>query len=109
MTDTVRVILMDHEGSEYCLEVLREQTIMEAAVIAGVPGILAECGGSPQCGSCSVIVPEAWRDKLGEPEELEIGVLRFNNKDDGQRRLTCQLIPEPEWDGLILHLPESQY
>lgn len=109
MSDAVRVTLIDHDNNEYRLDVGLDQTIMEAAVIEGVPGILAECGGAPQCGSCSVSVPEEWRDVLGEPQDLEVGVLTFNNKADGHRRLTCQLIPEPEWDGLVLHLPESQY
>lgn len=109
MSNTVCVTLVSQDDSEYCLDVELDQTIMEAAVIRGVPGILAECGGAPQCSSCSVVVADEWRSVVGEPEELEIGVLRFNNKLDNQCRLTCQMIPEPSWDGLVLHVPESQY
>ena len=109
MSAKVCVTLIGHDGTEYPLDVEPDQTIMEAAVIQGVPGILAECGGAPQCSSCSVAVPEEWRSVVGEPEELEVGVLQFNNKLGGSCRLTCQMIPEADWDGLVLHVPESQY
>jgi|SRR5690625_5197851 len=109
MSGTVRVTLVGHDHSEYPLDVALDQTIMEAAVIRGVPGILAECGGAPQCSSCSVTVPAEWQAVVGVPDELEEGVLSFNNKTGRQCRLTCQMIPEPHWDGLILHVPESQF
>lgn len=109
MTESVRVTLIGHSGEEYPLQVEQDQTIMEAAVISGVPGILAECGGAPQCSSCSVVVPDEWKAVVGEPEELEAGVLRFNSKMGDNKRLTCQMIPEADWDGLVLHVPESQY
>jgi 2Fe-2S ferredoxin len=109
MAETIQVILIDHRGDAASLTVAVGQSIMEAAVITGVKGIPAECGGAPQCGTCSVFVPDIWTASTGTAEGLERDVLELNNKLDDRRRLSCQLIAEPAWDGLTLHIPESQY
>jgi 2Fe-2S ferredoxin len=108
MAETVQVTLIDHRGAATVLEVEVGQSVMEAAVVQGVKGIPAECGGAPQCGTCSVYVPEAWTG--AEPAgELEREVLELNNKLDSNRRLSCQLFAAPSWDGLTLRIPESQF
>lgn len=109
MTGHVQLTLVDHHGEEHLLEVDIGQSVMEAAVIKGIPGILADCGGSPQCGTCSVFVPEEWHAATGEPDDLEVSVLHFNNKQDANRRLSCQLIARADWDGLTLIIPARQY
>jgi 2Fe-2S ferredoxin len=109
MADTIQVTLIDHRGAATQLEVEVGQSIMEAAVIRGVKGVPAECGGAPTCGTCSVFVPEEWAARTGTSVELEREVLELHNKLDDRRRLSCQLIAEPAWDGLTLHIPESQY
>jgi 2Fe-2S ferredoxin len=109
MADTTEVTLMDHRGGATLLEVEVGQSIMEAAVIRGVKGMPAECGGAPQCGTWSVFVAEDWTAKTGTAGELEREVLELNNKLDGNRRLSCQLIAAPSWHGLTLHIPESQF
>ena len=109
MQNSVSVTLIDHQGTQHHLDVAVGQSIMEAAIITGIPGVLADCGGSPQCGSCSVFVQEDWQAHTGEADELELGVLEFNDKLDKNRRLSCQLIARPDWDGLTLLIPERQY
>jgi 2Fe-2S ferredoxin len=109
MTDTIQITLIDHRGGATLLEVEVGQSIMEAAVIRGVKGVPAECGGAPQCGTCSVFVAEDWAARTGVAGELECEILELNNKLDNNRRLSCQLFAEPSWDGLTLHIPENQF
>lgn len=109
MVETVQVTLVDHHGAATVLEVEVGQSIMEAAVIRGVKGVPAECGGAPSCGTCSVFVAEDWTARTGAAAELECEVLQLNNKLDSNRRLTCQMIAAPSWDGLTLHIPENQF
>lgn len=109
MQSSVNVILIDPQGTEHRLEVPIGQSIMESAVVTGVPGVSADCGGAPQCATCSVFVPEEWLETTGEADDLELGVLEFNGKLDSKLRLSCQLIARPEWEGLTLLIPERQY
>jgi 2Fe-2S ferredoxin len=109
MVETVQVTLVDHRGSTTVLEVEVGQSIMEAAVIRGVKGVPAECGGAPSCGTCSVYVAADWTPRTGAAADLECEVLQLNNKLDNYRRLSCQLFAEPSWDGLTLHIPENQF
>jgi ferredoxin, 2Fe-2S len=109
LAETIQVILIDHQGGTTPLTVEVGQSIMEAAVIQGIKGISAECGGAPQCGTCSVFVPDDWVQKTGTASALECDVLEFNNKLDNNRRLSCQMIADHAWDGLALHIPKSQY
>lgn len=109
MRSSVHVILVDPQGTRHELDVPIGQSIMESAVVTGIPGVNADCGGAPQCATCSVFVPEEWQEITGEAEDLELGVLEFNDKRDNNRRLSCQLIAQPHWDGLTLIIPERQY
>jgi len=109
MADTIQVTLIDHRGETTLLDVEVGQSIMEAAVIRGVKGMPAECGGAPSCGTCSVFVAEDWAAKTGVAAEPESETLQLNNKLDKHRRLSCQMFAEPSWEGLKLHIPETQF
>jgi len=109
MADTIQVTLIDHRGGSALLEVEVGQSIMEAAVISGVKGVPAECGGAPSCGTCSVFVAEDWTAQTGAAAEPECEILQLTNKLDTRRRLSCQMFAEPSWDGLTLHIPETQF
>ncbi|MGJ3562223.1 2Fe-2S iron-sulfur cluster-binding protein [Streptomyces sp. INA 01156] len=46
-------------------------SVMETAVRNGVPGIVAECGGSLSCATCHVYVDQDALDSLPPMEEME--------------------------------------
>jgi 2Fe-2S ferredoxin len=96
----------------------REQTVqgkpgdslMKAAVDAGVSGIAADCGGTLTCATCHVYVDAAWADKLPAPIADESDMLDFAAAPvQPESRLSCQIVLTPELDGLVVKLPATQY
>ena len=68
----VNVHLIDASGLSQTLQVPEGQSLMQAAVSAGVAGIVGECGGSAMCATCHVYVDEAFADQLPTPLDTEL-------------------------------------
>jgi 2Fe-2S ferredoxin len=83
-------------------------SLMEAARDAGVPGIIAECGGGALCSTCHVHVDKEWLDVVGAPDELEQITLDLAPDVTDDSRLSCQLKVRPEFEGLVVHVPKHQ-
>ncbi|MFG2562168.1 2Fe-2S iron-sulfur cluster-binding protein [Streptomyces sp. NPDC048496] len=67
-------------------------SVMESAVRNGVPGIVAECGGSLSCATCHVYVEEADLASLPPMGEMEDEMLWGTAEDRRPNsRLSCQL------------------
>jgi 2Fe-2S ferredoxin len=87
------------------------QSVMETARQAGIDGIVAICGGSMMCGTCHVVVDEAWFDRTGPAGDDEAAVLEaLDNRADVQptSRLSCQIKMSDALDGLVVRLPRYQ-
>ena len=83
-------------------------SVMEVAMRNGVPGIVAECGGSLSCATCHVFVAEADLAVLPPMEEMEDEMLWGTAVDrQPNSRLSCQVRVT---DGRDLHVttPETQ-
>lgn len=80
-------------------------TLMEAAVRAGVPGILAECGGACACATCHVMVDPDWVARVGPPNAMEEQLLELVDARVPASRLGCQVKLKQALDGLIVHVP----
>jgi 2Fe-2S ferredoxin len=82
---------------------------MRAALVHGLDGIVAECGGSAVCATCHVYVGEAWLAKL-EPASTDEDELLDGTASDRlpNSRLSCQIEMTSELDGLVLRLPARQ-
>lgn len=86
------------------------QSVMEAAVAAGIDAIAADCGGLLTCATCHVYVPPDWAAKLPPPGADELGMLAFTAAPRRENsRLSCQIVMSPALDGLTVELPERQY
>ena len=48
------------DGTEIAADVTEGTTLKDAALAAGVPGILGDCGGNLSCATCHVVVPDDW-------------------------------------------------
>jgi 2Fe-2S ferredoxin len=53
-------------------------------------------------------VDEAWREKVGEPSQMEEDMLDFASDVAPNSRLSCQISLTAELDGLVLRTPERQ-
>ena len=98
----------DAAGSTIDINANVGDSVMETAVRNGVPGIVAECGGSLSCATCHVFVDEQDLEQLPPMEDMEDEMLYGTTEDRRENsRLSCQL---PVGDGTDLHVttPETQ-
>ena len=103
---TVFFVLSD--GREQAVHGSLGASVMQTATGAGVPGIVAECGGSAMCATCHVYVDEAFKDIVGSPEPMEEDMLDFAFDVRPNSRLSCQIRVRDELDGLVVTVPERQ-
>ncbi len=103
-----QVTYTQHTGERRTVEANVGDSVMETAVRNGVPGIVAECGGSLSCATCHVFVDEADYAGLPPMEEMEDEML-YGAAVDRQAfsRLSCQITVD---EGAHLHVatPETQ-
>jgi 2Fe-2S ferredoxin len=103
------VTYISHAGTSTTLDVPLGTSVMQAAVLNGLDGIVAECGGSCMCATCHVFVQE---DQLSKLPEMELGEDAMLDGAATPRRpnsrLSCQLVMTPAMDGLVVHTPETQ-
>jgi len=103
-----KITFIEAGGAEHVIDIEPGRSVMQGAVANNVPGILAECGGAMQCGTCHVHVDPAWVDKLGEPSETEAFLLEDVYEPEPNTRLSCQIEVSDALDGLVVRLPERQ-
>ncbi|WP_028998279.1 2Fe-2S iron-sulfur cluster-binding protein [Azohydromonas australica] len=97
------------DGSRTELQADAGVSIMQAALMRGLPGINADCGGACQCATCHVYVDAAWTSKLPPMEDMEDALLdcTAEPRQPGSR-LSCCLTMSAELDGIVVHLPAAQ-
>ena len=100
---------IEHGGAEHEIEVEIGSTVMQGAVDNMLEGILAECGGACSCATCHCYVDEAWIERVGKADSVEQGMLECAIEPQENSRLSCQIEVTGELEGLIVHLPKSQY
>ncbi len=105
----VNVTFIEHDGSEHKVEAKSGESLMQAAVSNGVPGIDADCGGSCSCATCHVYVQENWLDKVGSINPTEEAMLSLSTDRQDNSRLSCQIKLSDELDGLTVNTPEFQF
>ena len=104
----IKIIAADQ--SEQTVQGKPGDSLMKAAVDAGITGIAADCGGTLTCATCHVYVDPAWGDKLPAPIADESDMLDFAAAPvQPESRLSCQIVLTPELDGLVVTLPATQY
>jgi 2Fe-2S ferredoxin len=81
---------------------------MENAIMNGVPGIIAECGGACTCATCHVHIDPAWTEVVGGPSMMEEDMLDFAYDVKPTSRLSCQIRVRDELEGLVVHVPNRQ-
>jgi len=103
-----KVTIIEFSGKEHHLEPEAGQSVMQAAIDALVPGIMADCGGSCSCATCHCYVDEAWVARLPAVETAERDMLECALDPRDNSRLSCQVRVTAQCDGLVVRLPQSQ-
>ncbi len=100
---------IEADGREFEAEVAVGSSVMQGALDNMIDGILAECGGACACATCHCYVDNAWVGVTGEASDVEKEMLDMVVEPKETSRLSCQITVTEEMDGMIVHLPASQY
>lgn len=104
-----KVICIHPDGTRTPIETAAGASLMQAAVGAGIGGVLAECGGACQCATCHVFVETPWSERLSPAGEMEQAMLENTFLPSRpSSRLSCEITLTAELDGMEFHLPERQ-
>ena len=96
------------DGRRFTADVAAGSNLMLAAAFEGVPGIYGDCGGCLSCATCHVVVDADWAAGVGPAASEEHGMLDSTAAPrQSHSRLSCQILANPELDGLILHVPAA--
>lgn len=96
------------DGSETIVNGFAGDSVMETAVRNGVPGIVAECGGSLSCATCHVFVSADSAELFPPVAGLEDDMLDGTAVDrEDNSRLSCQLKLTDD-RGVQVMTPETQ-
>ncbi len=105
---TATINYLDATGETRTVTGKPGDSVMETAVRNGVPGIVAECGGSLSCATCHVYVREDQLPELEEMSEMEDEMLYGTAEDRcDNSRLSCQIKLTPGME-LDITTPETQ-
>jgi len=96
------------DGNADAFDVLDNTSIMRAALLNNVNGIIGECGGQAMCATCHVYV-RGEVDGLPEISDDEDEMLDCTAEDRLENsRLGCQLLAGRDFDAIEVDVPRSQ-
>lgn len=103
-----QITYTDSSGGARTVTATIGDSVMESAVRNGVPGIVAECGGSLSCATCHVFVDDtelALLPAMGEMEDEMLWGAAVDRQDTS--RLSCQIKVTDDMD-LHVTTPSTQ-
>lgn len=103
-----KIIYVNADATEQVVEAEDNQSIMRAAILNGIDGIVGECGGQAMCATCHIYVEDV-DGQLPEISEDEEEMLECTA--DAQlpnSRLGCQIAAGQHFNEIRVRLPESQ-
>jgi 2Fe-2S ferredoxin len=103
-----KITFIEADGSEHVVDGKVGNSLMETAIHNGIRGLLAECGGACSCATCHVYIEAQWVSAVGEPGRVEQDMLELVVHRAACSRLACQVMVRPDYDGLVVRIPESQ-
>jgi 2Fe-2S ferredoxin len=104
-----KVTYIEANGQSHEVDLDAGVSLMQGAVDNMIEGIVAECGGSCSCATCHCYIDQQWLDKLEPATEMENDLLECVTEPKDNSRLSCQILISDDLNGLVVHLPESQF
>ena len=106
---TVTFVTSGLAAETFSLQCETGQSLMQAALDAGIAGIEADCGGILNCATCHVYVREPHVRRLAPAGGSEQDMLEFTTSPRrNASRLSCQIELTEELDDITVEIPESQ-
>lgn len=102
------VTFVEYDGTAHDVDLVDGESLMEIATGNGIPGIDGDCGGESACGTCHVIVDDAWIATTGTRSDSESQMIEMSPECEPNSRLSCQVKACAALDGLKVRLPEYQ-
>jgi 2Fe-2S ferredoxin len=103
----ITIHITDQVGQAHTLPALTGWRLMEIIRDSEL-NIRAECGGSGACATCHVHLAKDWANKVPAPSDDEESALdAAADYKPQQSRLSCQIILQPEHDGLEATLTQD--
>lgn len=103
-----KIVFIQPDGREQAVDAQPGQSVMQAALGAMVPGIVADCGGACSCATCHGYVDEEWVSRVPPPSADEADMIDAGCLDvQPNSRLTCQIRMTEALEGLVIRLPPS--
>ncbi|WP_065750058.1 2Fe-2S iron-sulfur cluster-binding protein [Bradyrhizobium paxllaeri] len=103
------IIFVAADGTTHEVTAVADQSVMEVALGAGVPGIVAECNGAAACATCHCYFDRAYVDCIGEAGEHENEMLDFTASErTADSRLSCQVRIVAAMEGMTVRVPSAQ-
>ena len=107
---TITVHLVEADGTRHALAATIGESLMRAAVAAGIDAIKADCGGVMSCATCHVYVDADWAHRLPPPSPDEDAMLEMTAAARlPTSRLSCQIALGRDLEGLTVTTPDTQY
>ena len=104
-----QITYVHSNGTRQTLDVPVGTSVMRGAILNGIDGIVAECGGEMMCATCHVYVEPDQFDRTPPQSDDEKAMLEFTASErKPNSRLSCQLVATPEFEDLVVYLPETQ-
>ena len=104
-----KAIFVDSQGQSQRIEVANGESLMRAAVNAGLNGIVGMCGGVLSCATCHVYVDRGYLARLPPPSAHEQEMLYCTSAPRRENsRLCCQIEMNPDLDGIVMEMADPQ-
>lgn len=105
-----RIVFVEADGRRIEVDAKDGVSVMYAATLNNVMGIVGECGGAAMCATCHCYADPAFADKLPPRSDIEDEMLECTAAERTElSRLSCQIEIKPELEGMVIRLPETQY
>lgn len=105
----VKIVYTQPDGAEKVIESdAMGLSLMELGRQNGVKGILGDCNGGADCGTCHVYVDPDWQDVVGAADAIESQTLELCSGGlSPSSRLSCQIKLHARFDGLRLQVADN--
>ena len=104
-----QITFVQPEGARRSIAVNPGATVMLTAVVNGIPGIVAECGGAAMCATCHVYLDEGSVPFVPPVSEVENEMLESAASERLENsRLGCQIVLPSGVEEIIVHIPSRQ-